>query len=81
METIIAALIAAGASLLVCIVTNHYQSGKIQAMLEYRMDILEKKQDKYNDVVRRTYQLEQDTAVQAEQIGTILHRLEDIERQ
>lgn len=71
METIVAALIAAGASLVVCLITNHYQSEKIQALLQYRMDVLERKQDAYNNVIQRVYQLEKDTAVQAEQIAKL----------
>ena len=78
METIVAALIAAGASLIVCLVTNHYQSEKIQALLQYRMDILERKQDTYNNVIARVYKLEQDTAVQEEKISALSDAVDEL---
>ena len=77
METIIAALIAAGASLLVCMISNYYQSQKIQTILQYRMDILEEKQDKYNGVIERVYRLEQNDAVHDERISMLSDALED----
>ena len=40
---------------------------------------LEKKQDRHNDVIERTYKLEEATAVQTEQIKVINHRLSDLE--
>ena len=49
-------------------------------MIEYRLDELTKRVDKHNNVIERTYRLEQDTAVQEEQIKVINHRIEDLER-
>lgn len=48
-------------------------------LLTYRVDQLEKKVDKHNNVIERTYKLEQDAAVQAEQIKVVNHRIEDLE--
>lgn len=78
METIVAALIAAGASLLVCLVSNHYQAEKIQTLLQFRMDILERKQDTYNNVIARVYKLEQDTAVQEEKISALSDAVDEL---
>lgn len=36
---------------------------KTTALISYRLDILEKKQDKHNQVIERTYELEKDVAV------------------
>lgn len=77
METIIAALIAAGASLVVCLITNHYQSSKIQALIEYRLEQLEKKQDKHNSLMERVFHLEERTAVQDEQIAQLKEEIKD----
>ena len=70
------ALIAAGATLLVCLVNNIFSQQRFEAQLtqsreesakrheetisliSYRLDQLEKKQDKYNGIIRRTYELE-----------------------
>lgn len=58
METIIAAVISGAVTLAVCIVSNHAQAEKTRALLDYRLSELEKKQDKHNDVIERTYKLE-----------------------
>ena len=58
METIIAACISAAVTLLVCLVTNHAQAVKTRALINYRVSELEKKQDKYNNLIERTYKLE-----------------------
>jgi hypothetical protein len=79
METVFAALIAAGASLIVCLVTNHSQNEKTRALIEYRLNELEKKVDKHNNVVERTYKLEEQTTLQSEQIRVANHRISDIE--
>lgn len=72
----IEALIAAGATLLVCLVNNIFNQQRFEAQLKqsrdeaakrheetislisYRLDQLEKKQDKYNGIIGRTYELE-----------------------
>ena len=58
METIIAAAITAAVTLAVCLITNHAQAEKTRALIEYRMTELEKKQDKHNHYIERTYKLE-----------------------
>ncbi len=58
METIAAAIITAGVTLLVCLISNHSQNEKTRALLDYRLKQLEKKQDKHNSLVERTYKLE-----------------------
>jgi hypothetical protein len=58
METIIAAAITAGVTLAVCLITNHAQAEKTRALLDYRLGQLEKKQDKHNNLVERTFFLE-----------------------
>lgn len=58
METIIAAAITAGVTLVVCLITNHAQAEKTRALLDYRLSELEKKQDKHNNLMERTFRLE-----------------------
>ena len=62
--TIISSLISAAVTLIVCIITQN----KTKALIAYRLEELEKKQDKHNSVIERTYKLEQDVAVIKEQI-------------
>lgn len=58
METIIAAAISGAVALAVCLSTNHAQAEKTRALLDYRLRELEKKQDKHNHLMERTYKLE-----------------------
>ena len=62
--TIISSLISAAVTLIVCLMTQN----KTKALIAYRLEELEKKQDKHNSVIERTYKLEQDVAVIKEQI-------------
>ena len=87
METLLAALIAATASIVVSVINNNYQHKKVLAELEkgnalqaFRLEQLEKKVDKHNKVVERTYLLEEAEAVMKEQIKVANHRIEDLEK-
>lgn len=46
----------------------------------YRIEQLEKKVDKHNTVIDRTYKLEQEYAVLDEKIRVANHRIEDLEQ-
>lgn len=45
----------------------------------YRIDQLEKKVDKHNNLIERTYKLEQNQSVMEEQIKVANHRITDLE--
>lgn len=51
-----------------------------QAVIELKIDALEKKQDAHNSVVTRVFQLESSQKLQEEQIKVANHRIEDLER-
>lgn len=86
-EAIIVALITA-ASAVICqllIASNSRKSMRqaqydSQKLLEYKIDKLSERVDKHNTVIDRTYRLEQDYAVVAEQIKVANHRIDDLER-
>ena len=48
-------------------------------LMSYRIEQLEKKQDKHNNLIERTYKLEERTSVQEEQIKIANHRIDDLE--
>ena len=48
-------------------------------LVNYRIEQLEKKVEKHNNLVERTYQLEEDEKVTEEKIKVINHRIEDLE--
>lgn len=58
METIWAAALSGAVTLVVCLITNHAQAEKTRALIDYRVSELEKKQDKHNNTVERTFKLE-----------------------
>ena len=76
LATIASALISATGAVIVCTI----QHNKTVALINYRMDALEKKQDKYNNVIERTYHLEQETAVCKEKISVANKRIADLEK-
>jgi sensor histidine kinase YesM len=47
----------------------------------YRIEQLEKKVEKHNNVIERVYQLEKNEAVMEEEIKVANHRIEDLENQ
>ena len=49
-------------------------------LMSYRIEQLEKKVEKHNSVVERTYKLEQDYAVVNEQIKVANHRIDNLEK-
>lgn len=80
METVLAAAISGAVSLLVCILTNRAQAEKTRSLLDYRLCELEKKVNKHNNLVERTYRLEGDVEVIHEQIRVANHRIGDLEK-
>ena len=79
-EAIIIAIITGGFSLIGCYVAARVNNNKISALLEYRMNILEEKQDKYNGVIARQYELEKEMGVLENRESVSEHRIADLER-
>lgn len=79
METIISGIISAGAAIIVCVITQTTQTRKTEALLSYKLDELTKRVDKHNNVIERTYKLEEQAAVHEEQIKVANHRIDDLE--
>ena len=55
------------------------QARKTEALIEYRLLKLEEKVDKHNQVIERTYKLEETTAIIEEKIKVANHRIDDLE--
>ena len=49
-------------------------------LTNYRIEQLEKKVEEHNNVVKRTYKLEEEQKVEEEKIKVINNRLEDLEK-
>ena len=50
-------------------------------LIKYRIQELEKRVDKHNNVIERMYKLEENEAVQDEKIRVINHRISDLEKE
>ena len=53
---------------------------KSSALISYRLEQLEKKVDLHNQVVERTYHLEEHEALVDEKIKVANHRIDDLEK-
>lgn len=73
--TIIVALLSMAGSGLGVFFANKKQT----ALFMYRVEQLEIKQDKHNEVIERMYEAEKVLAVHAEEIAVANHRIEDLE--
>ena len=49
-------------------------------LTNYRIEQLEKKQEKYNNLIERTFRLEERDQVHEEKLKAVNHRLDDLER-
>ena len=75
LESIIVALITGGLSLLGVYIANR----KSAALMEYRIQQLEKKVDIHNSVIDRTYKLEERTELQEAELHRQNERLKILE--
>ena len=74
-ETIIVAILGFFGTLVGADAANQ----KSSALIAYRLEELEKKVNKHNQVIERTYQLEMHAEVVDEQIKVANHRIGDLE--
>lgn len=77
---ILTAIISGGSAAIAAIIVAAIQHRKTVAILEYRLIELEKKVDKHNNLVERTYELESRADVADEKIKVANHRLDDLEK-
>lgn len=75
-ETIIVAFF----SLIGTLAGAYFANKKTTALIIYRIDELEKKVNKHNQVIERTYELEKHEELTDEKIKVINHRIEDLEK-
>ena len=88
---IVTAMISAGVTLVVCLINNFVQVQKSReefkafhektlALMEMKIDNLQKAVEKHNHVIERVYELEKQTEVQEEKLRVANHRIDDLER-
>lgn len=86
-EGIIIALITSGISLIGVVITVIYGNKKTTKMVKeqgdltlYRIELLEKKQDKHNTLIERMYKVEDQINILSEKVKVENHRIDDLER-
>ena len=79
METIITASITAAVTLLVCLINNHFQVSKTTALITYRLEQLEAKVDKHNNLIERMYRAEETILRHEDEINRHKERLKLLE--
>ena len=73
MESVLAAAVTGILTLIGVLISN----SRSRAVMEVKLDALASKVEKHNQVLERTYKLEQDMAVAQNDIGTLYHRTEE----
>lgn len=80
MITIISTCITAATTLIVCLITQASSAKKTRGMLEYKLDELSKRVDKHNNLIERTYKVEEAIHLHDEKIKVANHRIDDLEQ-
>ena len=75
-DTVLVAILSLVGTLAGAYIANR----KSIALIVYRLEQLETKVNKHNQVIERTYKLEEHEAVMQEQIRVANHRIQDLER-
>lgn len=78
-ETIFAAIVTGVVTLAVCLVNNYFQQSKTRALLEYKLNELTERVNKHNDLVERTYRLEEQVSITNEKVKELTRRLHALE--
>lgn len=58
----------------------YFANRKSSALIAYRLEQLENKVNKHNNLIERTFKLEEQTALQDAELKRVNHRLEDLEK-
>lgn len=77
---VIVAVISAMGSFLGVYFSNRKAAKDSAALIDYRIGQLETKVDRHNQIIERTYRLEEQTAVIEEKIKVANNRIADLEK-
>jgi len=80
-DVIMVAIITGGLGLIGNIIGNYLSQRKSTALITYRIDQLENKVNRHNNLIERTYALEKRCEVFEEKIKVANHRIDDLEGQ
>jgi len=80
METAIATVIAALLSAAAAIIVSAIQHRKSDALIEYKLGEVIKRQDKHNKLIERMFKAEENISILDEKIKAANHRIDDLEK-
>lgn len=87
MNNMFPAIISAAVTLIVCLINNHYQRLEAErkqnetiSLIKYQIVELSEKVDKHNQLIERTYRLEQQQSLTEERLKVANHRIDDLEK-
>ena len=78
-ENLLIARVTGGVTLAVCLINNFLQQSRTRALLEYKLSELTQRVNKHNDLVERTYRLEEQMSLADERIRELTRRLDKLE--
>lgn len=79
-DAIIVAVVTGGLSLIGTLCGTYFSQRKSTALITYRIDQLEAKVQAHNNLIERTYKLEEQASLQEEKIKVANHRIDDLEK-
>lgn len=79
MEVIFGSCISAAVTLIVCMINSKTQNNKTRALMEYKLEELTKRVDAHNNLIERTYRLEEAVKITQNDIVVANHRISDLE--
>ncbi|NLN03852.1 MAG: hypothetical protein GX166_03390 [Clostridiaceae bacterium] len=80
MESIIVALITGAFAFTGTFLSVYFANRKSTALIMYRIDELEKKVQKHNNLIERMYKIEENCRVLDEKMKVANHRIQDLEK-
>lgn len=73
--TVLSSFISGVVAIVVCVINNR----KTVALIEYKIEQLTEHVEKHNNLIERTYKLEEAAHIHDEQIKVANHRISDLE--
>ena len=80
METIISAAITGAVTLAICLITNRAQAKATEALILHRLDQIERKQDKHNNLIERMTTVEIQHSETRKDVDVLFNRVRVMER-
>ena len=79
MDAYIGEIVVAAIALVGTLGGSYMANKKTTALIAYRLEQLENKVNKHNQVIERTYQLEKRVEIDEEKLRVANHRIDDLE--